>query len=247
MKVKDILDRVTTLYNDLEYIRVPESLYLKFIDDALNQLVLLRPDCHVKTAVVKLNKGTRQTLPEDGCTLIEIYMNKKKEINPSSGEEEFFNYYPITHVERNDLDFFSNWQSYSNAATSKDYITEFSYEKKSPKVYWVSPYVGEKDVYVEMDYSYTFPRVGDMLPDDTGSYIEAEQTEIDLQDIWLGPLCNYVLYNLYNVDSTSQLDRQIAQSYLQAFYQSVSLEDSSASAVVPEIKPAVPVVPGGNA
>lgn len=247
MKVKDILDRVTTLYNDLEYIRVPESHYLKFIDDALNQLVLLRPDCHVKTAVVKLEQGTRQTLPDDGCTLIEIYMNKKKEINPSSGEEEFFNYYPITHVERNDLDFFSNWQSYSNAKSSKDYITEFAYEKKSPKVYWVSPYVGDKDVYVEMDYSYTFPRISDIPPYSDGSYAEAENKEIDLQDIWLGPLCNYVLYELYSVDSTSQIDRQIAQSYLQAFYQSVSLEDASAGAVVPEIKPVVPQVPGGNA
>ena len=48
MKVKDILDRVTTLYNDTEYIRVPESHYFKFIDDALSIIVMIRPDAHVK-------------------------------------------------------------------------------------------------------------------------------------------------------------------------------------------------------
>ena len=76
MKVKDILDRVTTLYNDAEYIRVPESSYLKFLDDALNMLLLLRPDCHIKSDVVKLNKGTRQNLPSEGRALIDLYLNK---------------------------------------------------------------------------------------------------------------------------------------------------------------------------
>ena len=245
MKVKDILDRVTTLYNDADYVRVPESHYLKFIDDALNQLVLIRPDCHVKTAVIKLQPGTRQTIPSDGCTLIEIYMNKRYVYHEETGVSELQNYYPIAHVERTDLDYFSNWQSY-DTNSSKDYIYEFAYDQKSPKVFWVSPYVGEQDVYVEMDYSYTFPRISDIPADINGTYETAENTEIDLQDIWLGPLCTYILYLLYSIDSTSQLDRQIAASYLQAFYQSVNMEYQSTSQVIPDVKPKQAVIQGGD-
>lgn len=246
MKVKDILDRVTTLYNDLEYTRVPESHYFKFLDDALNQLVLARPDCHVKTSIVKLDKGTRQALPADGCTLIEIYMNKKRIVDPATTVETFENYYPIAHVERTDLDYFSNWQTYSSD-NSKDYITEFAYDQKSPRVYWVAPYVGNEDVYVEMDYSCTFPSIAAIPQDNDNTWTSAEETEIDLQDIWMGPICNYMLYLLYSTDSTSQLDRQVAQSYLQAFYQSIDIEYQSTTRVIPDVDARIPVTPGGAA
>ena len=245
MKVKDILDRVTMLYNDTEYIRVPESHYFKFIDDALNQLVLVRPDCHVKTEIVKLEKGTRQTLPSDGCALIEIYMNKKKHEDPETMEVSYSNYYPIAHVERTDLDYFSNWQT--QGTSSKDYITEFAYEHKSPRVYWVCPYVGDTDVYVEMDYSYAFPKVSAIAPDADGTWKNAENYDIDIQDIWMGPLCNYILYLLYSTDSTSQNDRQIAQMYLQSFYQSLSMEYQSTDTVIPDVKPRNMVASGGAA
>lgn len=227
MKVKDILDRVTTLYNDAEYIRVPESSYLKFLDDALNMLLLLRPDCHIKSDVVKLNKGTRQNLPSEGRALIDLYLNKLP-IFDSDGVtiKEYINHYPIVQVRRDDLDYFSNWQ-YQSGAVSKDYISEFAYESKNPRMFWVNPPVNEKDVYVEMDYSYEFPVYSAMK--------DALNTELDLQDHWMGPLCAYMLYLLYSIDSTSTVDRQIAASYLQSFYQSVSAESTSTTAVKPTL------------
>lgn len=227
MKVKDILDRVTTLYNDVEYIRVPESSYLKFLDDALNMLLLLRPDCHIKSDVVKLNKGTRQNLPSEGRALIDLYLNKLP-ILDSDGVtiKEYINHYPIVQVRRDDLDYFSNWQ-YQIGAISKDYISEFAYESKNPRMFWVNPPVNEKDVYVEMDYSYEFPVYSAMN--------DAINTELDLQDHWMGPICAYMLYLLYSIDSTSTIDRQIAASYLQSFYQSVSAESTSTTAVKPTL------------
>ena len=227
MKVKDILDRVTTLYNDAEYIRVSESSYIKFLDDALNMILLLRPDCHIKSDVVKLKKGTRQDLPSDGRAIIDLYMNKLPILDTDGVTiKEYINYYPIVQVRRDDLDYFSNWQV-GVGAVSKDYISEFSYEEKNPRMFWVNPPVNEKDVYVEMDYSYEFPVYSEMK--------DALNEELDLQDHWIGPICSYMLYLLYSIDSTSTIDRQIAASYLQSFYQSVSVESSSASAVKPTL------------
>lgn len=238
MKVKDILDRVTTLYNDTEYIRVPESGYLKFLDDALNMLLLVRPDCHVKTSVIKLKKGTRQVIPDEGRALIDIYMNKQP-IFKSDGTtiKEYINYYPVVQVRRDDLDYFSNWQV-GSGIVSKDYITEFAYESKNPRMFWVNPYVGDLDVYVEMDYSYEFVKYSEMK--------DALNVEIDLPDYWVGPICSYMLYLLYSTDSTSALDRQIAASYLQSFYQATSVEQSSAVSVKPTLSVTNTDVMGGS-
>lgn len=231
MKVIDILERVTTLYNDKEYVRVPESHYLKFLDDALNQLVLSRPDAHVKTEVVKLKQGTRQEIPADGYTLIEIYMNKKKE------EEEYSNYYPIAHVQREDLDYFSNWQSYKKKS-SKDYIDEFAYDQRSPRVFWVNPFVGEQDVYVEMDYSYGFTKYGELPQDEDGTWTTVEQMDIDVSDVFMGPIVSYMLYLLYSTDSTSQRDMSIATANQQAFYQALGVEYQATQQAIPRTESA---------
>ena len=233
MKVKDILDRVTTLYNDTEYIRVPESHYFKFIDDALSIIVMIRPDAHVKTEIVKLEPGTRQSLPKDGIALIEIYMNKKAILDNGGEITGYSNSYPIAHVEREDLDYFSNWQSGVGIA-SKDHIDEFAYELKSPRTFWVNPYVSEEEpVYVEMDYSYAFPKIGDIPLDADSTYTTAENTEIDIPDTFMAPICYYVLYLLYSTDSTSQIDKSISASYLQQFQQALSLEYQSNQTVMP--------------
>lgn len=234
MKVKDILDRVTTLYNDLEYIRVPESHYLKFLDDALNQLVLSRPDSHVKNEIVKLVKGTRQELPNLGYTLIDIYMNKRRHEDGT-----YTNYRPVTHVKREDMDHFSDWQSPIFA--SYDHINEFAYDPKSPRIYWVSPIVGDKDVYVEMDYSYGFTKYGEM------DVKEAREKEIDVSEVFMGPIISYMLYLLYSTDSTSVNDRQIAAQYLQAFFQSISAEYSANQMVIPKADGNLPTIVGGAA
>lgn len=248
MKVIDILERVTTLYNDKEYVRVPESHYLKFLDDALNQLVLSRPDSHVKTEIVKLKKGTRQEIPSDGYTLIDIYMNKKL-VTPADVilDDEgniieeipavYSNFYPVAHVQREDLDYFSNWQSQGNTL-SKDYINEFAFDIRTPRVFWVNPFVNNKDVYVEMDYSYGFTKYGELPKDEDDTWTTVEQMDVDTSEVFLGPIVSYMLYLLYSTDSTSQLDRQNAATYLQSFYQALGIEYQANQQTIPRTESA---------
>ena len=75
MKVSDIINRVTLLYNDMDYARLSKHQYLEFLDDAINKLIMMRPDVWVKTDIVKLNPGIRQTIPDDAYALIDIYCN----------------------------------------------------------------------------------------------------------------------------------------------------------------------------
>lgn len=223
MKVKEILERVTTLYNDKEYVRVPKSHYLRFLDDAINQLILSRPDSHVKTEIVKLVPGTRQDLPAGGYTLIDIYMTKKK-----LADDVFENYRPVYQVERKDLDYFENW--HSGTITGVDYINEFAYDTRSPLTFWVTPFVGTQDVYVEMDYSYGNIKYSEFPNQDL-----ALEEEIPISEVFMGPLISYMLFLLYSTDSTSAVDREVAQRYEAVFYQALGLEYNAVQIVVPKV------------
>lgn len=226
MKVKDILSRAAILYNDEDYVRVSKRQYLAFLDDAINQVILSRPDAHVKTSVVKLNPGTRQEIPLDGYSLIEIYAN----VDTQDGVTIAGYGNPVFQVERKDLDYFNNWHAPVGGTTE---ITEFAYDTRSPRTFWVNPPVtASPNIYVEMDYSYGVPEYS-TLPS-VESVIE--EMDIPLSDIFKGPIVSYMLYLLYSTDSTSQVDRQVAQRYEASFYQALGLEYKAMMYVIPRVE-----------
>lgn len=228
MLVQDILDRVRALYNDPDYVRVPKATYLQFLDDAINQLILLRPDAHVKTEVVKLQQGTRQSIPAAGYALIDIYMNKTPVDVPNG---VFDNGAPVLQVERKDLDYFSSWHTIDKNPTE---IEEFAYDMRTPRTFWVSPAIGANDVYVEMDYSYGSIEYAKQL--DAMTFDEVCGLTLEVEDVFKAPLISYMLYLLYSTDSSSVIDKDIAQRYEQSFYQALGLEYQSSVVVMPKIE-----------
>lgn len=209
MTVQDIMDRVSTLYNDLAFDRVTKQMYLKFLDDALNQLVMSRPDAHVRTTVIQLDPNTRQRLPEEALSLIDIYRNMGP-LGVTQGS-------PVWQVNRKDLDYFSNWHTPSLVEPTE--ISEFSYDPRSNKTYWVSPAPGATTpITVEMEYSYSFPAYSSL------SWEDAIAQEIQCDDTFRGPICSYMLYLLYSTDSASRLDKEIADKYKADFYNALGIE-----------------------
>lgn len=240
MRVRDIIERAAALYNDLEYVRVPIGTYLDLLDDAILQLILSRPDSHVKHDVVQLKTGTKQLLPEDGFTIIDIYMNKKANVttDPDTGLDvvEFTNYRPVWQVQRKDLDYYDNWQG-DNINKNLDYINEFAYDERSPRVFWVTPFVGdEAKVFVEMDYSYGNEKYGLIYEQKLEDLEDILNKKIDISDTFTGPLVSYVLYLLYSTDSTSVVDREVASKYEQSFYQALGLEYNAVNIVKPKVE-----------
>lgn len=224
MKVKDILDRVTTRYNDADYTRVSQSMYLSFLDDAINQLILARPDSHVKTAVVQLVPGTRQSLPADGFNLIAIYRNMT-----GNGNGTFSEGAPILQVEREQLDMFSDWHNLDPVTE----VEQYAYDMTAPKTIWVSePIHPTTPVYVEMDYSHGAEKYADMLD----AFEEILDMTLPVDDVFLAPIVNYVLYLLFSTDTGSTGDAVLAQRYEQSFYQSLGIEYQATLLVLPKVK-----------
>lgn len=226
MKVKDIIVRAAMRYNDADYSRLSQSMYLRFLDEAINQLILARPDAHIKTENLQLVPGTRQSIPEVGYRLIAVYRNKNKQADGS-----FTDGSPVRQVPRDVLDSYSDWHN----ATPTNLIEEYVYDDKTPKTFWVSqPVVSDEEVYVELDYSYGVEPYAE-LTDDFDTIMEME---IPIDDVFLEPLISYVLFLLFSVDSSSQNDFTIAQAYRQEFYQSLGIEYKALILVSPKVTPA---------
>lgn len=225
MIVQDILESVTIRYNDTEYTRLSQAQYLKFLDDAISKLILVRPDAHVKTSIIALAEGTRQSIPSDGYALIDIYMNKISE-----GSGEFSNGAPVLQVDRKDLDYFSNWH---DTGSTTDEIDEFAYDSRSPRTFWVSPPPADSNlVYVEMDYSYGHVVKFADLTDDFADILDMD---IDVEDIFSSALMQYMLYLCFSTDSSSTNDMQLSAAYEQAFYQGLGIEYQASLLVQPKI------------
>ncbi len=224
MKVKDIISRVILTYHDEDYSRITKHQYLQLLDDALMHLVLTRPDVHTIKRVVQLEAGTKQQIPMDGYALVDIYANMVHIDGTEWGIGK-----PVFQVDRKDLDYFSSWHT---AVPTKYQITEFAYDKRSPKHYWVSPPVADGEtIHVEMEYSYGFPQYSEL----SLSFEDVLEAQIDVDELYRTPIVNYMLYLLFSTDSTSQFDTQIATKYEKSFYQGLGVEYSASVDVVPRI------------
>lgn len=224
MQVKDIIDRVTLLYNDKDFVRCSKRQYLEFLDDAIAQTIVLRPDSHVQTAEVTLRPGTRQTIPVDGYSLIDIYANMQVD---EDGVRSLGR--PVFQVGRKDLDYYRNW--HTDIAATK-YISEFAYDIRNPKVFFVWPPIGEEEIIVQMEYSHEVGQYASMYDE---LQEEVLKEEIPLDSSYRIPLVMYMLYLLYSTDSTSNNDQQVAAKYEQSFMQSLSRDLVASSAVMPVI------------
>lgn len=225
MRVKDIIERVLLLYHDENYLRIKQQQYLQLLDDAILQLILTRPDAHEKRDVMKLSPGPRQHLPEEAFSLIDIYSNKFKIAEP----DEYTDGKPVFQVARKDLDYFSNWYDNLDEHTQ---IDEFAFDVRSPKQFWVNPPVAETvPIYIEIGYSYQHPQYSLMTED----YDDILEMELEVSDEFRNAIINYLLYLLYSTDSTSELDRSIADKYLNNFYQLLGVDGKSSLEAYPHI------------
>lgn len=220
MKVKDIIDRVTLLYHDLDYRRINQKQYLLLLDDAILETINVRPDSHEKHEVIKLKSGPRQRIPEDGYTLIDVYANKYY-------IQELDTYYegkPVFQVARKDLDYLYNWYT---SVEDIHYINEFAFDVRTPRDFWVNPPVNSnRDVYVEIGYSYRHPEFS-AIDLEVVPFKDVMELPIELADEFRNALIMYVLYKLFSTDSTSNNDVQLAAQYLQNFYNALKVDYSS--------------------
>ncbi|MBD3815111.1 MAG: hypothetical protein IE913_01340 [Halothiobacillus sp.] len=119
--VQSLLDKAATVIQDRTNIRWSTDELRGWLNEAYQQVVLLRPEANAKTAQVNLVAGSKQTIPAEGTAFLSVIRNV-------SGRA-------VRRVAREVLDDqIPDWHVASQSSVIEHYVVE-----ADPKVYYVYP------------------------------------------------------------------------------------------------------------
>ena len=198
-----IIDKASVQLLDTGNARWTRAELLGWINDAQRQIVIMSPNATNKLAVVQLVSGTRQSIPSDGWTLLEVirYMGTT---GLKAGRA-------IRVTSRELLDSFNpDWHAAPPAAVPKHYIFDL---QDQTSFFVFPPNTGTG--YIELNYS----------PDPVDLVLESET--IKLNNIFETAILDYVLYRANSKDAEYAPGLQLAAGYLQTFMATMGQKDQS--------------------
>lgn len=198
-----IIDQAAIQLTDIGGIRWTREELLNWINLAQRQIVILSPNATNKVVVKKLDVGTRQTIPDDGWTLLEVirYMGTDG-TKPTRA---------IRNTSRELLDAFNpNWHGDTPETVPKHYV----YDPQDQTVFFVYPPNNGK-AYVQINYS--------PVPED----LATEEDTIKINDIFQPAILDYVLYRACSKDAEYAPGLALAGGYLQTFMATMGEKSTS--------------------
>lgn len=195
MTGQDIIDRAQIVLQDQAGVYWPGATeLLLWLNDGQREVVIYKPTALVKNVAVKLQAGTKQTLPTDGLNLMDVPRNMGTDgQTPGS---------VVRIISREVLDAVDpDWHA-SAPSTS---VAHYLYASNDPlHLYVYPPQPASNQGYVEMVYG--------ARPQDLPTLADT----IELDDVFAGVLVDYVLFRALSKDS-EVADANRAQMHQQAY------------------------------
>jgi hypothetical protein len=192
-----ILNKAAIQLTDIANVRWTRAELLSWLNDGMRQIVLMQPSGSSTTVSVKLDAGTRQTIPSDGWLLLQIYRNMGTS-GTTPGRA-------IRIISREVLDGFNpSWHTEIPKAEVKNYI----YDVQDQLAFYVYP-PNTGTGYIELNYS--------AQP----TNLTSESQTIPIFDIFQSALVDYILFRACSKDAEYAPGLQLAQGYLATFTASV--------------------------
>jgi len=190
---KSIIDKASTQLLDPNNVRWTRTELLGWVNDAQRQITVMSPNATNKVAVIQLVAGTRQSIPSDGWTLLDIirYMGTTGTTPgrvPRIISQQVLN------------DFNPNWHSVTPATVPLNFL----YDQQDQTVFYVYPPSNGKG-YLQINYS--------PIPSDLSS----ENSTISVNDIFQTSILDYILYRANSKDAEYAAGLTLASGYLQTF------------------------------
>jgi hypothetical protein len=221
--VSSVLARCAVLLQDPTNIRWPQAELLDWLNDGQREIALYKPNAFVKNQSKQLSAGTKQALPADGVSLIDVVRNMGTNgTTPGNA---------IRAVAREILDSQTpGWHASTAAAAAKHFV----YSVLDPKNFYVYP-PNDGTGHVEIIYV-AAPADATLL------------SVITLDDIFVTALVNYVMYRAYSKDAEFAANATAAQAYYQAFQGNLAGKAGAEAGSNPNaaLMPFNPNLPGGN-
>lgn len=185
--VLSILGRVSVLLQDTSNIRWPQSELLDWLCDGQRDVALYKPNACVRNVDVTLAAGTKQALPADGLSLVDVPRN-------TGGNA-------VRIASREILDAqLPDWHS-ATRANSK--VVHYCYSENDPKNFYVYP-PSPGGNSIELIYN--------AIPSNA-----TLNGVISVDDIYASALVDYVTYRAYSKDTEYAANVANADAYHKLF------------------------------
>jgi hypothetical protein len=203
----NIIDRARYVLQDSSGVRWTDAELLDYINDGQREITNLKPEAKATHSNVQLNTGTEQTLPSGGLRLIKVNRNVSSTASDATGGKA------IRIIEEDLLNSIEpDWHdpTVTGSSAHGSIIKNYVFDSDDPKKFYVYPGVKSgSNAYVEVIYS--------ALPTD----LSAVSDTIDIDDIYVNALLNFVLYRSYLKDAEYAGNQQRAGTHYQVFVNSL--------------------------
>jgi hypothetical protein len=219
VKVIDIIERVESVLQDSN-VRWPRVELQTWINEAYLAITLARPDANAKTGVFTCAAGTRQALSAQfpsGLRLLDITRN----IAATSNKKV------VRIVSRSVLD---DQRPAWHAESETVNIQHYTYDARQPKEFFVYP-PASTDAVLEVVYTDTpgSHSLSEADLDPTSGNTEV----ILLDDIYMSPVIDWVLYRAYSKDAEYGSNEARAVGAYNAFNAALGTKTQVDAAVTP--------------
>ena len=219
VKVIDIIKRVEDVLQDSN-IRWPRTELQNWINESYLAITLLRPDANSKTGTFTCAAGTRQVLTADFPSALRLLDVTRNLANTSTKRV-------IRLVSRSVLD---DQRPSWHAETGSVNIQHYTYDPRQPKEFFVYPPATTSAqlevVYADAPTSHTLTEL--QLDPESGN------TEvIKLDDIYMSPMIDWVLYRAYSKDAEYGANEARATAAYSAFNNAIAAKSQTDAAAAP--------------
>lgn len=219
---QSIISKASTLLLDAGNTRWTKAELLGWINDAQRQIVLLQPNATNKVSTIKLAAGTRQSIPSDGWTLLNVvrYM----------GTDGLRAGRAVRLVSQQVMDAYTpNWHAATPSVVPQSYI----FDQQDQTAFYVYP-PNTGNGYVQINYS---PEPVDLT---------LETQVIGVRDIFQTAILDYVMYRACSKDAEYAPGLALASGYLQTFMATMGIKSDTEIKNSPNqnLQPRNPSTPG---
>jgi len=222
IKVIEIISRVEAILQDAD-VRWPRLELQKWLNEAYLSIVLLRPDANAKCATFTCTAGTKQSLKASSggfpsaLGLLDITRN----VLAASDKKV------VRVVARSVLD---DQRPAWHTETATNNIQHYTHDPRNPKEFYVYPpalaTAQLEVIYTDAPGVHTLSQA--QLHPTTGS------TEIiKLDDTYLSPITDWILYRAYSKDAEYSANEQRAASAFQTFNAAIGVKTQVDAAAAP--------------
>ncbi len=206
MKASRVVSQARILLKDPAGVRWTDAELIGWLNGGQLQIVAVRPDAKATLVDLALVDGVEQSIPATGTRLLDVVRNV-------GGRA-------VTLISRDHLNAFDpDWYSGAKAAAVKHY----TFDDSAPKLF---------EVYPPAQAGIKVRALIAVLPKDCGALTD----DIDLDDIYEGPLIDWVCYRAWFKDGDATADASRSASALNAFSQALGIKTQSDQATRPARK-----------